>query len=124
VLSLTIQKGGKTDMKSKGLIFLAVAFVLLFTQAGVAQEDISKYPSKPVTFISPVPPGQGTDLAIRLLARELEKILGQPVVVVNKPGAAFAIGTAAVATAKPDGYTIGFTGGPPLYFTPLLTKVP
>ena len=45
-------------------------------------------------------------------------------VVVNKPGAALTIGTAAVATAKPDGYTIGFTGGPPLYFTPLLEKVP
>jgi tripartite-type tricarboxylate transporter receptor subunit TctC len=124
VLSLTIQKGGKTDMRSKGLIFLALAFVLLFTQTGVAQEDVSKYPSKPINFISPVPPGQGTDLSIRLLAKELEKILGQPVVVLNRPGAALTIGAAAVAAAKPDGYTIGFTGGPPLYFTPLLEKVP
>jgi tripartite-type tricarboxylate transporter receptor subunit TctC len=111
-------------MKSSRLVFFAVAFVLLFAQTGVAQEDVSKYPSKPITFICPVPPGQGTDLSIRLLAKELEKILGQPVVVVNKPGAALVIGTAAVAIAKPDGYTIGFTGGPPLYFTPLLEKVP
>jgi tripartite-type tricarboxylate transporter receptor subunit TctC len=58
------------------------------------------------------------------MAKELEKILGKPVVVENKPGAALVIGTAAVATAKPDGYTIGFTGGPPLWFTPLLEKVP
>ena len=111
-------------MKSKGLIFLSLAFILLFTQTGIAQEDVSKYPSKPITYVCPVPPGTGTDLSIRLIARELEKILGQSVVVVNKPGAALTIGTAAVATAKPDGYTIGFSGGPPLFFTPLLEKVP
>ncbi|MDA8125674.1 MAG: tripartite tricarboxylate transporter substrate binding protein [Deltaproteobacteria bacterium] len=111
-------------MKSKGLVFLAVVLLLLSAQAGFAQEDVSKYPSKPITYICPSPPGLATDTSIRLLAKELEKILGQPVVVVNKPGAALTIGTAAVATAKPDGYTIGFTGGPPLYFTPLLQKVP
>ena len=111
-------------MKSKGLIFLSMAFILLFTQTGVAQEDVSKYPSKPITYVCPVPPGTGTDLSIRLIAKELEKVLGQSVVVVNKPGAALTIGTAAVATAKPDGYTIGFSGGPPLFFTPQLEKVP
>jgi len=111
-------------MKSKGLIFFAVASVLLCTQAGVAQEDVSRYPSKPMTYVCPSSPGLATDTSVRLMARELEKILGQPVVVVNKPGAALTIGTAAVATAKPDGYTIGFTGGPPIYFTPLLEKVP
>jgi tripartite-type tricarboxylate transporter receptor subunit TctC len=111
-------------MRPKGLIFSAVALVLLFAQTGVAQEDVSKYPSKPITYVCPVPPGTGVDLSTRLMAKELEKILGQPVIVVNKPGAALTVGTAAVATAKPDGYTIGFTGGPPLYFTPLLEKVP
>ena len=111
-------------MKSIGLIVLSMAFILPLTQAGVAQEDVSKYPSKPITYICPVPPGTGTDLSIRLIAKELEKILGQSVVVVNKPGAALTVGTAAVAAAKPDGYTIGFSGGPPLFFTPLLEKVP
>jgi len=101
-----------------------MAFILPLTQAGVAQEDVSKYPSKPITYICPVPPGTGTDLSIRLIAKELEKILKQSVVVVNKPGAALTVGTAAVASAKPDGYTIGFSGGPPLFFTPLLEKVP
>ncbi len=111
-------------MKSKGLVLLAAAFVLLFAQTGVAQEDVSKFPSKPINYICPSPPGTGVDLSTRLMAKELDKVLGQPVIVVNKPGAAFAVGTAAVAAAKPDGYTIGFTGGPPLYFTPLLEKVP
>ena len=111
-------------MKSIGLIVLSMAFILPLTQAGVAQEDVSKYPSKPITYICPVPPGTGTDLSIRLIAKELEKNLRQSVVVVNKPGAALTVGTAAVASAKPDGYTIGFSGGPPLFFTPLLEKVP
>lgn len=111
-------------MKPKGLIFLAVAFVLVFAQTGVAQEDVSKFPSKPITYVCPVPPGSGVDLSTRLVAKELEKAFGQPVVVVNKPGGALTVGTAAVAAADPDGYTIGFTGGPPLYFSPFLIKVP
>lgn len=124
MLSLTLQKGGKTDMRSKGLVFGAAAFVLLFAQIGVAQEDVSKYPSKPINYICPAPPGAGGDLSSRLMAKELEKILGQPVVVVSKPGGAFVIGTAAIAASKPDGYTIGYTGGPPVFYTPLLEKVP
>jgi tripartite-type tricarboxylate transporter receptor subunit TctC len=118
------EKGGETDMKSGKIVFIIAAFVLLITQTGVAQEDASKYPSKPITFISPYAPGAALELSSRLLTRELEKILGQPVVVVNKPGAANVIGTAAVAAAKPDGYTIGYTGGAPLWFTPQLEKVP
>jgi tripartite-type tricarboxylate transporter receptor subunit TctC len=119
-----MKKGGETDMKSGKLVFLVAALVLLFTQTVIAQEDVSKYPSKSITFICPSAAGTAIDLSNRLIAKELEKILGQPVIVVNKPGAAFVIGAAAVAAAKPDGYTIGYTGGPPLYFTPLLEKVP
>ncbi len=111
-------------MKPKGFFFLSTALILLFTGVGQTEEDASKYPSKPITYVCPVPPGTGTDLSIRLIAKELEKVLGQSVVVVNKPGAALTIGTAFVASAKPDGYTIGFSGGPPLFFTPLLEKVP
>ena len=111
-------------IRSKGFFFLAVVIVLFCWGMGYSQEDISKYPSKPITYIVPIPPGTGTDLSVRLMARELEKQLGQTIVVVNKPGAALTIGTAAVASAKPDGYTIGFSGGPPLFFTPLLEKVP
>src|SRR3972149_1368871 len=111
-------------VKPKGLICLSLFFVLLFSGIGFAQEDISKYPSKPITYVCPVPPGTGTDLSISLIAKGLEKVLGQPIIVANKPGAALTIGTAFVASAKPDGYTIGFSGGPPLFFTPLLEKVP
>lgn len=64
-------------MKSKGLIFLSMAFILLFSQTGHVQEDVLKYPSKPITYVCPVPPVTGTDLSIRLIAKELEKYLGQ-----------------------------------------------
>ena len=112
-------------MKSKIPFLFCMVLVLLFTEFGYPQEsEIAKFPNRPITYIVPIPPGTGTDLSVRLIAKEAEKYLGQPIVVVNKPGAALTIGTAAVASAKPDGYTIGFTGGPPLFFTPLLEKVP
>jgi hypothetical protein len=86
---------------------------LILALPGAFSQD--KYPNRPITYIVPVPPGTGTDLSVRLIAKEAEKFLGQPIVVVNRPGAALTIGTAAVASAKPDGYTIGFSGGPPLF---------
>ena len=110
-------------MKTGRFLILLVVFGLSLAQVGLAQEDVSKYPSRPITFICPSATGTTIDLSNRLIAKELERTLGQPVVVVNKPGAAFTIGTATVASAKPDGYTIGYTGGPPLWFTPLLEKV-
>ena len=103
---------------------LGLAIAMFLCSPGYGQEDISKFPSKPITYIVPVTPGTGTDLSVRLIVKEAEKYLKQPIVVVNKPGAALTLGTAAIATAKPDGYTIGFSGGPPLFLTPLLEKVP
>jgi tripartite-type tricarboxylate transporter receptor subunit TctC len=115
-------------MKMKALftkINILLLLSILFAEFGYCQDvEVAKFPSRPITHIVPVPPGGGTDLAVRLIAKEAEKYLGQPIVVVNKPGAALTIGTAAIASAKPDGYTIGFTGGPPLFLTPLLEKVP
>ena len=112
-------------MKSKISFFFCIIIIFLSTELGYPQEsEIAKFPNRSITYIVPVPPGTGTDLSVRLIAKEAEKFLGQSIVVVNKPGAALTIGTAAVASAKPDGYTIGFSGGPPLFFTPLLEKVP
>ncbi len=106
------------------LLVSASALVLLLSGQGYGQEDVSRFPSKPITFIVPVPPGGPTDLAIRLICKDAEKYLKQPIVVINKPGGALTVGTAAVAKSKPDGYTVGFSGGPPLFQTPLLEKVP
>ncbi len=65
-----------------------------------------KYPSRQISLIVPYPAGGSVDLAARALASPLEKIVGQPVIVINRAGAAGAIGTRAVAIADPDGYTL------------------
>jgi tripartite-type tricarboxylate transporter receptor subunit TctC len=67
------------------------------------------WPSKPMRLIVPFPPGGPTDLIGRTAAKILSDALGQAVVVDNRPGSAGTVGTAALAKAPPDGYTIGMT---------------
>lgn len=67
------------------------------------------FPARAVNLVVPFPPGGLADSVARLLAPPLERALGQPVVVMNRAGAAGAIGATAVATAKPDGYSVLFT---------------
>ena len=64
------------------------------------------YPSHTIRLVVPYPPGGGNDALGRLVAQRLATVLGQPVVVENKPGADGNLGTATVARAKPDGYTL------------------
>ena len=84
-------------------VLCAFILVLLSPLAVLAQEP---YPNRPITMIVPFPPGGQADISARPLAAALGRILKQPVVVVNRPGAAGAIGNRAVASAAPDGYTI------------------
>ena len=72
--------------------------------AGHAQ---SGYPHKPIKLIVPFPPGGNVDLSARILAPELSRELGQPVVIENKAGAGGTLGLDAVAKSAPDGYTLG-----------------
>jgi len=65
------------------------------------------WPERPITLIVPWGAGGGTDAVARLIGVELEKELGQPVNVVNRTGGSGVVGHTAIATAKPDGYTIG-----------------
>ncbi|MGE0800612.1 MAG: Bug family tripartite tricarboxylate transporter substrate binding protein [Lautropia sp.] len=64
------------------------------------------YPSRPIRLVVPFPPGGALDTYVRVVQQELERQLGQPVVPENLPGAGGMIGAAAVARAKPDGYTV------------------
>ncbi|MDM0041374.1 tripartite tricarboxylate transporter substrate binding protein [Variovorax sp. J22G21] len=72
--------------------------------AGLA--SAAGYPERPLVLVAPFSAGGAADVLARILAKKLEEQLGQPVVVENKPGAGTAIGAAAVANAKPDGYTL------------------
>jgi tripartite-type tricarboxylate transporter receptor subunit TctC len=76
---------------------------VLMPALAAAQEP---FPAKPINIVVPFPPGGQADLSARPLAAAMSQILKQPVVVINRPGAAGAIGHRAVATAAPDGYTI------------------
>src|SRR5688572_12555627 len=65
-----------------------------------------KFPGRPISMIVPFPPGGVADTTGRPTAAAMEKVLKQPVTITNRPGAGGAVGNAAVANAKPDGYTI------------------
>jgi tripartite-type tricarboxylate transporter receptor subunit TctC len=86
-------------------VCLTILLVLLFvvTTDAKAQE---KYPNRPITVVAPFPPGGVADLTARPVAAAMEKVLKNPVVVVNKTGAAGAVGMAYVANSKPDGYNL------------------
>jgi tripartite-type tricarboxylate transporter receptor subunit TctC len=79
---------------------LVVALVAL---PAVAQDA---YPSRPISIVAPFPPGGVADLTARPVAAAMEKVLKNPVGVVNKTGAAGAVGMQFVATSRPDGYTL------------------
>ena len=87
----------------RGLLF-AVAAGLIAIPAQAVQAQT--YPTRPVHLIVPYPAGGGTDFFARLVGGKMADVLGQPVVVENKPGAATNLGAEYVAKAAPDGYTI------------------
>jgi tripartite-type tricarboxylate transporter receptor subunit TctC len=76
---------------------------------GVLPASAQDYPSKPLRIIAPFGPGTATDTVARVIANELGKLAGQPVVVDNKPGAEGQIGAQTTAQAAPDGYTLFIT---------------
>jgi len=93
--------------------FAATAAVLSAALPGAAcAASAGSYPSRAIHWIVPFAAGGGTDIQARLIAQEVGKILGQSIVVENRPGAAGSIGAAYVAQAPKDGYTmlVGSTG--------------
>lgn len=84
----------------KTLVSILLSLAALAVQA-------QPWPSKPIRYIVPFAPGGSTDILGRMVAAGLSSALGQPVVVENKPGQAGSIGSAELARAAPDGYTIG-----------------
>lgn len=90
--------------------------------AGAAQAQGSWSPSRPVTIVVPFPPGGSTDVTARFVAEKMAPLLGQNVVIDNKPGAQTVIGAEAVARAAPDGHTLLMSSGTTLTINPLIGR--
>lgn len=89
------------------LHFITSASALMYLpQTAVAQV----YPSRPVRWVVPFPPGGAADISARLMGQWLSERLGEPFVIENRPGAGGNIGTGMVATSRPDGYTLLLIG--------------
>ena len=98
------------------LLAAALAIVSLATsRPGQAQS----YPDRPIKLILPFTAGSPNDLIARLIAPEISTRLGQPVVIDNRPGGGTSIGTKAVMSAEPDGYTLLFSNTPTLLIVPV-----
>jgi tripartite-type tricarboxylate transporter receptor subunit TctC len=106
-------------MSRARLLVAALGLTALVAATARAQE----YPSKPITLVNPYAAGGPADLLARTLATAMSDLLGQQVVILNKPGGATAIGAAHVASAAPDGYTLLIAGASSHIVTPALTKV-
>lgn len=94
----------KNLFRGRKWVVLLISSVCLVMAAGTA---FGKFPEKPITFIVNYPPGGISDLIARILAKPLGEDLGQPVLVINKAGAAGVIGFLDVEKGAPDGYLIG-----------------
>src|SRR4051812_26692771 len=82
---------------------VALALCAAFT---VPPAFAQTYPNKPIHLIVPYPAGGGTDFFAPLVGARMAELIGQPVIIENKPGAATNLGADFVAKAQPDGYTI------------------
>lgn len=91
-----------SSLRRRHLLLGGTAGLLLPTWAAA-----DEYPSRPITFICPWPAGGTADQSMRAICQVASRVLKQPVAVVNQAGAAGMIGAKAIASAKPDGYTIG-----------------
>jgi tripartite-type tricarboxylate transporter receptor subunit TctC len=96
---------------------LALAFAALISAHAWAQ-----YPSRPIKLIVPIPPGGAPDISARVVGQRLAELVGQPVVVENRPGSNGNIAMDLVAKSQPDGYTLGLLADSMITINPHLYK--
>jgi tripartite-type tricarboxylate transporter receptor subunit TctC len=104
---------------------IRVALLAIVASSLVTVAMAGPYPERAIQMVVPFPPGGPADVVARPLAERLSAALGQPIVVVNKPGASGTIGAALVAKAEPDGYTLLMGTSNELTMSPgLYSKLP
>jgi tripartite-type tricarboxylate transporter receptor subunit TctC len=107
---------GRNILRFSGILGLLIGVhIFVFSASAI------DYPTKPITLICAYGAGGASDITARAVASELERFLGQPVVVVNKPGATGALAMSFLTSQKPDGYTIAQTPGS--FFYPYFMSV-
>ena len=109
----------KRKKNNRLALALLSAFAVAVAGPAIAQD---KYPSKPIKIVVPYAPGGATDITSRLFGDQFKTILGQQVVVENKPGAFGILGIEEMARAKPDGYTLFVGNVSTNAITPVLFK--
>src|SRR5712692_3923883 len=102
--------------------FYAIALALMLASASTVAAQ--EFPTKPVELVIPYGPGGSHDLTARAIASVAQQYLGQPLLVVLKPGGGGAVGSQSVIRAKPDGYTIMLGGTGPNTIFALVQKAP
>ena len=106
------------------MLRIVVAALVALLLLPWAEAQAQAYPSKPIRFVIPFGAGSATDALARIAGQELEQILGQPIIVVQKPGADGALAAGEVKRAAPDGYTFMFGTNSPLAVVPNMQKDP
>jgi tripartite-type tricarboxylate transporter receptor subunit TctC len=102
----------------------SVRLVMMLAFACISTAFAQSYPNRPIKVIIPWPPGQATDLAARMVSEKLVPVLGQPLVMDNKPGAGGTIGSEAASKTPADGYTLLAGSSGPISISPNVQKVP
>jgi tripartite-type tricarboxylate transporter receptor subunit TctC len=112
-----MEKSLKKWLRVSCMLLFATSISVLFTAGGANCRD--KYPEKPITLLVGYAAGGAADVIARALADSADELMGQPIVVVNKPGAVSTIALADLVAAPPDGYKIMMTTQTSLCITPL-----
>lgn len=109
-------------MKKYNLLLSSITVLinLIFSFPVLSQE----FPQKPIRLIVPFAPGGNADINARIYGSELQKVLGQSVIIESKAGAGGLIGNEFASKADPDGYTLFFTSNGPLIYAPVINKKP
>lgn len=117
---------GMTMDASSALVFAMTAALASATAAAndSGASTVEKFPTKPIRFVVPFPPGGTTDLLARIVGKKLTEATGQQVIIDNRTGASGIIGTQIVAAAAPDGYTIAMVYTPHTTSPSLFDKLP
>ena len=110
-------------MKRIALIFV-MSTVLFGLGMGASNLGAQTYPNRSIQLVIPGSPGLMLDMPGRLISEEMGKIIKQPIIVANKPGASMTLGADAVAKSKKDGYTLLFTGTAPLIYPRVMAGQP